>query len=91
MVPEEEDELTIVLPDHLFVPPDAPTTKFTTTWMKPEDYNSDDTLVDESPRHAEKARTAHLNDNGHTMSAYDLDQLIMDTQTIDAATMCDGE
>jgi hypothetical protein len=86
MVPDEEDELVIVLPDHLFVHPDAPTTKFTTTRMKPEDYDSDDTLVEEIPKISEKARTAHL-DNGHTMSAYELDRLIIDTQTIDVSTM----
>jgi hypothetical protein len=87
MVPEDEDKLVLVLPDHLFVPPTAPTTAFTTTRTKPEDYDSDDTLVEEPPKRSEKACTAHLNNDGHTMSAYELDQLIMDTQTIDAATM----
>jgi hypothetical protein len=87
MVPKDEDKLIIVLPDHLFASPNAPTTKFTTTRTKPEDYGSDDTLVDEPPRRLEKAQTAHLNGDGRTMSAYDLDQLIIDTQAIDAATM----
>jgi hypothetical protein len=86
MVPDNEDELIIILPDHLFVHPTAPTTSFTTTQTKPEDYNSDDTLVEETPKVSEKAHTAHLNDN-HTMSAYELDWLIIDTQTIDVSTM----
>jgi hypothetical protein len=86
MVLDEEDELTIVLPDHLFVHPTAPTMAFMTTWTRPEDYDSDDTLVEETPKVSEKARTAHLN-NSHTMSAYKLDRLIINTQTIDASTM----
>ena len=38
-------ELVLVLPDHLFVSPNAPTTTYTATCTKPENYNSDDTLV----------------------------------------------
>ena len=40
MIPEEEDELVIVLPDHLFVSPDAPAKRYTATCMKPENYDS---------------------------------------------------
>jgi len=37
--------LVLVLPNHLFVSPDAPTTTYTATRTKAEDYDSDDTLV----------------------------------------------
>jgi hypothetical protein len=46
LVPEEDNELVIVLPDHLFVAPDAPAMRYTATRTKPEDYESDDTLVE---------------------------------------------
>jgi hypothetical protein len=46
LVPEEDNELVIVLPNHLFVAPNAPATRYTTTRTKPEDYKSDNTLVE---------------------------------------------
>jgi hypothetical protein len=46
LVPEEDNELVIVLPDHLFVAPDTPATRYTATRTKLEDYESNDTLVE---------------------------------------------
>src|SRR5712671_1736461 len=45
LAPTDDNELVLVLPDHLFVSPDAPTTTYTTTRTRPENYDSDDTLV----------------------------------------------
>src|SRR5712671_2408248 len=41
----EDDELVLVLPNHLFVSPNAPTTTYTATHTKPANYDSDDTLA----------------------------------------------
>ena len=41
MAPEDEDELVIVLPDHLFAPQDSPSKAYVATRTKPEDYSSD--------------------------------------------------
>ena len=40
MAPEDEDELVIVLPDHLFTPQDSPSKAYVATRTKPEDYSS---------------------------------------------------
>jgi hypothetical protein len=81
LVPEEDNELVIVLPDHLFVAPDAPATKYTATRTKPEDYKSDDTLVEsDDEEQGMKARTAQMGDS--TYSAYELDKLVMKAQEI---------
>src|SRR5712671_6773514 len=56
----EDDKLVLVLPNHLFVSPDAPTTAYTMTRTKPEDYDSDGTLVpsdNDDPTLAIKAAT----------------------------------
>jgi len=45
LTPTEDDELVLVLPNHLFVSPDAPAMTYTTTCTKPENYNLDNTLV----------------------------------------------
>src|SRR5712671_2078383 len=45
LAPTDDNELVLVLPNHLFVSPDAPTMAYTTTRTKPEDYDSDETLV----------------------------------------------
>jgi len=45
LAPTDDDELVLVLPNHLFVSPNAPTTAYTATRTKPENYDSDDTLV----------------------------------------------
>jgi len=41
MAPEDEDELVIVLPDHLFAHPESLSTEYVATRTKPEDYSSD--------------------------------------------------
>jgi len=41
MAPEDENELTIVLPDHLFAPQNSPSTAYVATRTKPDKYNSD--------------------------------------------------
>src|SRR5882672_8644926 len=41
MAPEDEDELVIVLPDHLFANPESPSMEYVATRTKPEDYGSD--------------------------------------------------
>src|SRR5712672_2649022 len=41
MAPEDEDELVIVLLDHLFAHPDSPSTEYVATRTKPENYGSD--------------------------------------------------
>jgi hypothetical protein len=82
LVPEEDNELVIILPDHLFVAPDAPATRYTATRMKPEDYESDDTLVESDDKElGMKARTAQMGDSKY--SAYELDELVMKAQEID--------
>src|SRR5882672_10708911 len=40
MAPEDEDELVIVLPDHLFAHPDSPSMEYVATCTKPENYDS---------------------------------------------------
>src|SRR5712675_2603901 len=41
MAPEDENELVIVLPDHLFAHPESPSTEYVATHTKPENYDSD--------------------------------------------------
>src|SRR5712672_693497 len=41
MAPEDEDELVIVLPNHLFAHPESPSTEYVATRTKPENYDSD--------------------------------------------------
>jgi len=41
MAPEDEDELVIVLPNHLFAHPESPSTEYIATRTKPENYDSD--------------------------------------------------
>jgi len=38
--PEDEDELTLVLPDHLFVPQNSLSTAYVATHTKPDKYDS---------------------------------------------------
>jgi len=46
LIPDDDNELIIILPDHLFVSPDMPKTMYSATRTKAEDYNSNNTLVD---------------------------------------------
>jgi len=41
MAPEDEDELVIVLLNHLFAHPESPSTEYVATRTKPENYDSD--------------------------------------------------
>src|SRR5712671_6189372 len=41
MAPEDEEELVIVLPNHLFAPMESPSKAYVATRTKPEDYSSD--------------------------------------------------
>src|SRR5712671_5714029 len=41
MAPEDEEELVIVLPNHLFAPMESPSKAYVATCTKPEDYSSD--------------------------------------------------
>src|SRR5712672_4385198 len=40
MAPEDEEELVIVLPNHLFAPVESPSKAYMATRTKPEDYSS---------------------------------------------------
>ena len=98
-VPVEESDLVLVLPDHLFVNPEAPATKFQTTRTDPDAYESDTTLVEsdsdtdvasdsesegENPK-VIRARATSLSTG--RVSAYELDTRIMDIQKIEARTL----
>jgi hypothetical protein len=94
LVPEIDDEQVIVLPSHLFVDPNAPTTTLTATRTKPEDYDTDDTLIDsESDSEVDsdtdgpilKARATTI--DGQEISAYDLDMKILEAQNSDKALL----
>jgi hypothetical protein len=77
------------IPDHLFTSPTAPTTTYQATQTKSEDYDSDNTLVDsddEGDMKPMKAQSVQLED-GAEWSAFDLDKLIMQAQTINHATI----
>jgi len=84
LIPDDDEELIIVLPDHLFVFPDAPKTTYSATRTKAKDYNSDDTLVDsenEDTRLKVRATTEDL------PSGFALDQMVHDTQKMDDRTI----
>src|SRR5712672_194281 len=49
MAPEDEEELVIVLPDHLFAPMESPSKAYVATCTKPEDYSSDSGYESEGP------------------------------------------
>jgi hypothetical protein len=68
--------------------PDAPTMEYTATRTKPEDYESDDTLV-ESDDEGMKARTAQMGDSKY--SAYKLDELVMKAQESTSEQSNDGD
>jgi len=72
---DDDDELIIVLPDHLFVSPDAPKTMYSATRTKAEDYNSDNTLVDSEDEDAQLKARAITED---LPSGFALDQMVHD-------------
>jgi hypothetical protein len=66
--------------------PDASTMKYTATRTRPEDYESDDTLVEsDDEEQGMKAQTAQMGDSPY--SAYKLDELVMKAQEIDKRTI----
>src|SRR5712672_1767139 len=84
LAPTDDDELTLVLPNHLFVPPETPSTAFVATRTKAEDYDSDDTLVNpdsESPSLSIKAAASD------TVSPALLDQQVAFSQKSGARTI----
>src|SRR5712672_1194820 len=62
LIPDDDDELIIVLPDHLFVSPDTPKMTYSATRTKAEDYNSDDTLGDSEDENAQLKAQATMED-----------------------------
>jgi hypothetical protein len=68
------------------VAPDAPATKYTATRTKPEDYESDDTLVESDNKEQRmNAQMAQMGDSKY--SAYELDELVMKAQEINKRTI----
>jgi hypothetical protein len=60
--------------------------RYTATRTKPEDYESDDTLVEsDDEEQGMKARMAQMGDSKY--SAYELDELVMKAQEIDKRTI----
>jgi len=58
LIPDEDDKLIIILPDHLFVSPNTPKMAYTATRTKADNYDSVNTLVDLETGDAQlKART----------------------------------
>jgi len=84
LIPDDDDELIIVLPDHLFVSPDAPKTTYSATRTKAEDYNSDDTLVDSDDKNAQLKVRATMED---LPSGFALDQMVHDAQKMEDQTI----
>jgi len=80
LIPDDNDELIIVLPDHLFVSPDAPKTMYLATRTKAKDYNSDDTLVDSEKEDARLKVRVIMED---LPSGFALDQMVHDTQKME--------
>src|SRR5712672_3162120 len=80
LIPEDDDELIIVLPDHLFVSPDTPKTTYSATRTKAENYNSNDTLVDSENEDAQLKARATTED---LPSGFTLDQMVHEAQKMD--------
>src|SRR5712672_160342 len=84
LAPTDDDELTLVLPNPLFVPPETPSMAYVATRTKAEDYDSDDTLVNsdsEGPPLSIKA-AAH-----GTVSPVLLDKQVAFSQELGARTI----
>ena len=97
--PEETTELVIVLPDHLFVDPTMPTTALTTTRVKktllppsrepgPHDdsqYVTKELTLETLP--LKQPMKAHMAQMESLRSTAQLDDLVLQAQVIDEATM----
>src|SRR5712672_2476426 len=84
LIPDDDDELIIVLPDHLFVSPDAPKTTYLATRTKAENYDSDDTLVDLEDEDAQLKARATTED---LPSGFALDQMVYEAQKMEDRTI----
>src|SRR5712672_1848800 len=84
LIPDDDDELIIVLPDHLFVSPNAPQMTYSATRTKAKDYYSDDTLVDSENEDAQLKARATMED---LPSGFALDQMVHDTQKMEERTI----
>ena len=84
LIPDDNDELIIVLPDHLFVSPDAPKTTYSATRTKAEDYDSDGTLVDLEDENTQLKARATMED---LPSGFALDQMVHDAQKMEEQTI----
>jgi len=84
LIPDNDDELIIVLPDHLFVSPDAPRKAYLATRTKAEDYDSDDTLVDSDDENAQLKARATMED---LPSGFALDQMVHKAQKMEDRTI----
>jgi len=80
LIPDDDDELIIILPDHLFVSPDAPRKAYLATRTKAENYDSDDTLVDSEDENAQLKARATTED---LPSGFALDQMVHEAQKME--------
>jgi len=80
LILDDDDELIIVLPDHLFVSPGAPKTTYLATRTKTEDYDSDDTLVDSENENAQLKARAIMED---LPLGFALDQMVHEAQKME--------
>jgi len=84
LIPDDDDELIIVLPDHLFVCPDAPKTTYLATQTKAEDYDSNNTLIDSEEDDAQLKARATTED---LPSGFALDQMVHEAQKMESRTI----
>jgi len=84
LIPDDNDELIIVLPDHLFVSPDAPRTTYLATRTKAKNYDSDDTLVDSEDEDTQLKARATMED---LPSGFALDQMVHEAQKMEDQTI----
>jgi len=80
----DNDELIIILPNHLFIPPNAPTKIYTATRTKAENYNSNDTMVNSDTEDTPLKARATTED---LPLGYALDQMVHDAQKMDDQTI----
>jgi len=84
LIPDNDDKLIIVLPDHLFVSPDAPWKTYLAMRTKAEDYDSDNTLVDSENEDAQLKARATTED---PPSGFALDQMVHEAQKVEDQTI----
>src|SRR5712672_724149 len=84
LLPDNDDELIIVLPDHLFVSPDAPRKTYLATRTKAENYDSDSTLVESEDEDDQLKARATMED---PPSGFTLDQRVHEAQKMEDRTI----